>query len=77
MDDLLFDDPGEIIAEDAIARVRAHSTEQSRQRYAYLRTRRMGEAWAEGRHIGRRGPNGITWFHADRLSGQIKGEMDD
>jgi hypothetical protein len=29
MDDL-FDDPGEIIAEDGIARVRAYSTEQSR-----------------------------------------------
>jgi hypothetical protein len=39
----LFDDPGEIIAEDGLARVRAHSTEQSRQRHAYLRTRRIGE----------------------------------
>jgi hypothetical protein len=41
---------------------RLPSTAQTRERFAFLKTKRMGAVWQEGDCIYRKGPCGITVF---------------
>lgn len=77
-DDTLFDDPYDLEATDLtcggyrVQRIPARkagagcpimpSTAETRARYAFVRTKRLGDTWQEGRFLYRMGPNGVTVF---------------
>jgi hypothetical protein len=72
-DDSLFDDAfdleitdlacGGLSVERSDYRPHVPSTAESRKRYAFLRTKRVGDTWHEvegGRYLYRYGPQGVT-----------------
>jgi hypothetical protein len=60
-----FDVP-ELIDTEPVLGGGAPSTEETRKRYAFLKTKRQGETWYEGRFLYRMGPQGVTVFDTEK-----------
>jgi hypothetical protein len=61
-DDLLDlpDGAHSVVVVDEPAAVRVVSTPETKERYAFLKAKNLGEVWREGEHIYRKGPSGTT-----------------
>jgi len=63
-----FDD-AKLIDVEPVLGTRAASTPATRERYAVLRSKRVGDVWQEGRRLYRKGPNGVTVFDSSKWAG--------
>jgi hypothetical protein len=51
---------------EPVVGVSVASTTETRERYAFLKTKRQGTTWQEGRLLYRNGPTGVTVFDTDK-----------
>jgi hypothetical protein len=65
MDDLYFD-VAELIDTEPVLGGGAPSTEETRKRYAFLKTKREGTTWQEGRFVYRKGACGVTVYDTEK-----------